>query len=242
MTRQQTLDGDFAEVIRLPRTGVTTTASELEELYFEEEMSVIDLAEHFDCSVSSVLRLCDMAGIVRRSHEEARELRSAKIRERDYADPEELERLHHEEGLRLSEIGELFGMTSTGISYWFQEHDIPTNGSGYEIPYFTLSYDAESGYGGYPVWGGCDGDYIPVHRLVLVAEGEDPAKVFGNNEYNVHHRNGHKCDNRPSNLELVHRQKHGRKHSTAGRFTKKWTDDDILSVIRLMLNPLEFCD
>jgi hypothetical protein len=48
-----------------------------------------------------------------------------------------------------------------------------------------------------------------VHRLLAIAEyGTDP--VAGNH---VHHKNGIKWDNRPTNIEPVNHSEHARKHA-----------------------------
>jgi hypothetical protein len=44
---------------------------------------------------------------------------------------------------------------------------------------------------------------VKVHQLVTIANGADPWKVFGRNDWQVHHKNGGKIDNRPINLEVV---------------------------------------
>jgi hypothetical protein len=70
---------------------------------------------------------------------------------------------------------------------------------------------------GYMRWsapgGGGVEDRAYVHQLVAIADGADPDKVFSNGEYNVHHRNCVKWDNRPDNLELVEAGRHHCHHA-----------------------------
>lgn len=243
-SKQQTFDGYITEVVSLPYHGVRITVKELEEMYLEDKMSMADIADELSVEVTSVFRLLNEAGIDRRSPTEAGELLQERRREElEYANPDLLKHLHHEKKMSLSEIAKSYGLTQSGIKYWFEEFEIETRDYyRYQIPKFELSCSDGSGYRGYPVWRGCDGQTVAVHHLVLIAEGEDPRDVFGNLELNCHHRNGFKCDNRPSNLELVDRSEHGRKHSSAGNYSRKWTDDDIESTIRLMLNVGELID
>jgi transposase len=49
-----------------------------------------------------------------------------------------------------------------------------------------------------------------VHRLAAISDGADPNKVFGG--YHVHHKNTHRFDNRPSNLELLTESNHAATH------------------------------
>lgn len=49
---------------------------------------------------------------------------------------------------------------------------------------------------------------VYVHQLVQIAHGADPAKIFSNGEWNVHHDNEVRYDNRPDNLELLSAEDH----------------------------------
>jgi len=224
------------EVLTLPRAGVEISAEELSSLY-QELQSVSSVGDELGVSRTSAYRLLDRAGIERRSPKDAVDEQSKKIRKRPYTDPDNLTHLHHEEGLSMAEIGEKYGMTGNGIAYWFDEHDIEIKNDRYDIPEWSIFLSDSGGYNGYPVMKGCDGTEVPVHHLVVIADGADPYDVFANESMNVHHRNGFKCDNRPSNLELVDRSEHGSKHSGRMNYNKKWTDDDLEAAIKFMLNP-----
>lgn len=238
MSDQTTLEGDSAEIVSLPRAGVRVTESQLREWYLEQRRSTEDIAEKLGTSQTSVIRLMNQAGIDRRSGPEASKEYLEEIRSREYADPEVLRELHHEEGLTLTAIADKFGLTNTGVAYWFKKHNIEVNTDKYEIPEWTMCVD-ESGGGheGYPVWKGCDGDVVAVHRLAVIADGADPHKVFSG-DYSVDHLNRHPCDNRPENLELLSFSEHGRREARRNiEYASGFTEEDLKFAIRFMLNP-----
>ena len=238
--KQTTLEQDKAVVETVSRGGVKITVSRLRELYFGEGLTVSDLAEKLDLSQTSVLRLMDDAGIERRGQEEAARLRAEKRkRTKEYADPKRMRELHHEERLTITEIAAKLEVSTNTISTWLEKHGIEkwSANNRYSIPKWELSCSTSTGYEGYPVWRGCDGDTIPVHTLAVIADGADPHKAFSK-EYNVDHLNRHPCDSRPENLELVTRSEHGKREARRNReYSSEFTEADIQSVIRYMLNP-----
>lgn len=235
MAEQISLSGDPVEIVELPSGKVKVPKDKLEKWYIEDELSVQGIADKLSTSRSSAARLLDLADVSTRSAKEQNKITNKRKREeREYIDANLLTKLHHEKELSLSEIGERFGVTNSAISYWMNKFEIDVRDPTKELPKFTLSYESSSNSGnsGYPIWYNID-PQVPIHKLVVIAEGADPYDVFANPRMNVHHRNMHKCDNRPSNLELVDRNIHGKMHSTPHH---KWTDDDIKYAIRFMLN------
>lgn len=69
---------------------------------------------------------------------------------------------------------------------------------------------------GYPVIShtgvGGKGRRVRVHRLIAIAKGTDPNKVFSG-DYDIHHLNGVKFDNRPENIEVIRHDKHAELHN-----------------------------
>lgn len=83
-------------------------------------------------------------------------------------------------------------MTSQRQEYVYYQ----TNTDGYEIWHDRISQKA-----------------VSIHQLLAISEGEDPGKVFSNGEFQIHHKNGIKWDNRGSNLELLTAKEHGKIHA-----------------------------
>lgn len=95
---------------------------------------------------------------------------------------------------------------------------------------------------GYPVWQRTGtGDTVAVHSLTVIAHGADPHRIFGDSVYQVHHKNGRKRDNRPSNLEVLHASEHGERQFELSR-RGTYTEEDLYSVMLFMLNPARFLD
>lgn len=82
---------------------------------------------------------------------------------------------------------------------------------------------------GYPQWA----NGTRVHQLVAIANGADPYKVFGNDQFNIHHQNGCPLDNRPTNLELIDVSEHGVREGTKAR--KSYTHSDMLQIVEFFV-------
>lgn len=104
---------------------------------------------------------------------------------------------------------------------------------GSEFPSFQLD-----GGNGYPQIH-ADGKTVSVHQLVSISKGADPYKAFGRNEWTIHHRNGCKVDNRPSNLEMMGITEHGREH---GKKRGGYSHKDLLYVVDLFTNLSAYVD
>jgi len=146
-----------------------------------------------------------------------------------WQDKEKLQELYYNRGLSLYEIAEKLGCSQPTVKNWMDRYDLErrsvsealsgkrSNKANYKHPL----RDNEQ----YPCWQASDGKYdvekVYVHRLLAVAE-----YGFGELEgKEVHHKNGVKWDNRPSNIAPIDQSSHRRIHlqqdQNSGKFTSR---------------------
>ena len=123
-----------------------------------------------------------------------------------YKDPLWLEEKYVDEQLSQREIADICGVHRSTIRRWMDKFDIATRKDCTERPphhgfrndnYERIKITVD----------GTQHDVL-IHRLLMVAEhGLDAIKGK-----HVHHKNGYKFDNRPSNLEVLEPSDHHRKH------------------------------
>ncbi len=79
------------------------------------------------------------------------------------------------------------------------------------------------------------------HQLVAIANGHDPYKVFCD-EYNVHHENEVKWDNRIDNLTLMTRSDHMRHHASERTFERKtwYSEEELLGWIEAFVEEVGY--
>jgi transposase-like protein len=216
------------EVLKATGCGITTTAPELERMYVEEGMSMADIGEELGVSENTVMRLMDRAEIERRKNPDP-------YSDKKYRSEDWLRSKFIEERWTAAEIANECDVSSNCVNTWLNKYGLRDEFT--EICRFNFT--GAWSHDGYPSWTRTGANnYVKVHSLVAIAKGADPHKVFSN-DHHVHHRNGFKCDNRPSNLELVDAKTHGKYHSPD---SVKWTDDDIRYAIQAMLNPTEYIE
>jgi len=207
--------------------------SKLRRMYLDKQMGVIEIARELGVGNSTPSKLLDKYGIEKRSMQEQRWIgKDTRYRDKDF-----LQEHYIEKDKNMGEIAAICNCTRSAVSDWLAKHGIKKRR---RMRFWMAGYHGDKD-GNYPMLsrtGVGERGYVFIHRLVLVAEGHDPEKIYGDNEYNIHHRNGHKCDNRPENLELINRKEHGKKHRHNN--FNRWTDDDIEAVIKYMLKLPEY--
>lgn len=182
----------------------------LRELYQQQGLTTIAIADKFDCASSTIQSWMRRHGIERRD--------GGNPPHPTLLDAGGLRRLYHGEGMSIQEIADKLGCVDRTVLNWMEEHGIETRTSTVDKP---CHYRTSAS--GYEEWTHKHGDAqytFGVHRLVAVAEYGFDA-VCGKI---VHHENAIPWDNRPSNLALMGASEHS-KHHMAERIDKIQFDD-----------------
>lgn len=127
--------------------------------------------------------------------------------------------LYYGERMSMSEVADELGCAVSTLHKWMGRHGIERRDQYDEAVRAVRSRPVmfETDRQGYEQWRGetCDGTFrVSVHRLLAVAENGVDAVA----DNIVHHRNGIRWDNRPSNLETMSREEHNRLHHARGDF------------------------
>lgn len=133
-----------------------------------------------------------------------------------WRDEQLMREMYVDEEMSMNEIADELGCAQSTVRNWLNRHGIETRSIKEAL---DITYGAHAKYTvdnrGYPIWW-CDSSTkksgMQVHRLLAVAEyGYDV--VAG---ADVHHENGVRWDNRPSNIEVIPtRGEHSSKHRPA---------------------------
>lgn len=144
-----------------------------------------------------------------------------------------LYRLYVKERMTTTEIAEELGCTNVTIGDWLRRHNIGVRSASKAIRLSkkkkpaTFTHDTY----GYEIWRNLSGGKhrrVKVHRLIAVAEYGFDA-VVGKD---VHHQNGIRWDNRPSNLELLDHSDHMDRHMKEWYGNKPWRNKEKLREMR----------
>lgn len=146
--------------------------------------------------------------------------------EKPWRDEDRLRELYIDKGMSSTEVAEELGCSQATIPRWLKRYDIPI-----QKPYNDLTRPASffTHKRGYERWATeYDGEawHIPVHKLVAIADGADPSKMFSNSEYSVHHKNEIPWDNRPENIQVVSTSEHHKIHWEARHGERPWRDKE----------------
>lgn len=200
----------------------------LYEKYVEEELTGNEIAEIADCSRTTVYDWLDRHDIDRERGAGYRVSEPEKYRDKEW-----LKEKYHGDKLSTAEIGEICDCHKQTIKLWLENHGIEKRDSSEAAKVSwegakqrkqelaerfadlhrvnrAFFFTHKSGYERVGVSNGEGGsDFVPVHRLVAVAEyGIDAVK-----DKVVHHKSNIPWDNRPKNLELMTQEDHSRHHA-----------------------------
>ena len=118
-----------------------------------------------------------------------------------------LHQKYHVEGLTQKEMGEIVGVGQDTISVCMDRYGVDTRKPKWKSTNPATFYHCNNRGTFYEYWNS-QNDFVPVHRLLAVAEYGFEA-VKGKD---VHHKNGLSWDNRPENIELLTRSEHMKEH------------------------------
>jgi len=167
-------------------------------MYHGEGMSKTEIADKLGCSDTTIGNWMKKHGIPNT---------------RMWEQHSYLKELYVNQKQTQKEIAEILGTTKSNISANLLESGVKTRKRG-DLQHPT-TYISESGYlTCRHRLGGRDGERVAfrIHRLVAVAEygyDEVAGKV-------VHHKNRHRLDNRPENLQPISKSEHAKLHHENG--------------------------
>lgn len=118
---------------------------------------------------------------------------------------------YHGDRMGFKKLADHAGVAVATIQYWMDKHDIDSRPQGQPT---SLEVSLVQDKRGYERWYNQHrGDKFTcyVHQLVAIADGYDPDEVFDTST-EIHHQNGIKWDNRPSNIILLSRDDHQEIH------------------------------
>lgn len=95
----------------------------LRELYVEQGLSSMDIAERFDVSDTTIRENLKRYGVKVRSTQESHRIKAPK----ELRNADKLRELYHNEGLTNAEIANRLGVTDSTVTMWRYRHGIEAN-------------------------------------------------------------------------------------------------------------------
>jgi len=144
-----------------------------------------------------------------------------------HRDEDILRKLYHEDGLSLREVATILDTTGGTVYKWMQRLGVKTRTKkeareGDGVSFIT----GDGGYEAFSVSEGTHSVLFRHHSLLAIAAGADPADVFSDGDYHVHHINGVPWDNRVENLAVVPASDHIREHELPSQFHGPYIRDE----------------
>lgn len=161
-------------------------------------------------------------------------------------DPALLKELYWGENLYQHEIADRLGVSERQVRRRFNKYDIDTRNPGSSRKPTVPAYQIVRGY---PSWSGYkdkDGfSTVYVHQLLAIAKGADPFQIFSSGDYQIHHKNGVKWDNRPENIDVVTDKEHADKHTeniekARAHGQDKYTEQECIEWLELFVDEFGF--
>jgi hypothetical protein len=128
---------------------------------------------------------------------------------RPYRDKETLQKKYWDEGKSCYEVADELDCGYQTVLNWLEKTGLGTRKSTQEKP---PHYRMINGYEAVESKVNGATNTVLIHRLLAVAEGLMNPSDFGDEKTVVHHKNGVRWDNRPSNIEVLSDTEHMRHH------------------------------